>query len=157
MAMLAAFACGLLFGLGLVISGMTQPDKILNFLDVAGIAKGTWDPTMAVVMVAALAVTWFGYRAARMRGAPVLAEQSFWPTRSDIDMPLIAGSVLFGIGWGLAGLCPGPALVNFVTLNAKVFVFVAAMVLGMIIHDRWWVPFSQANRDSRRTLQGAVD
>ncbi len=146
MPMLAAFACGLLFGFGLLISGMTQPAKILDFLDFAAIPKGTWDPTMAVVMAGALAVSWFGFRAARQRGVPVFAAQSFWPTRTDIDGRLIAGSVLFGIGWGLVGLCPGPALVNFVTLNAKVFVFVAAMVIGMILHDRWWAPMSHARR-----------
>jgi uncharacterized membrane protein YedE/YeeE len=146
MAMLAAFACGLLFGFGLLISGMTQPAKILDFLDVTGIARGTWDPTMAVVMAAALAVSFFGFRYARERGTPVLAAQSFWPTRTDIDASLIAGSVLFGIGWGLVGLCPGPALVNFITLNAKVFVFVAAMVIGMSVHDRWWAPMRHARR-----------
>jgi uncharacterized membrane protein YedE/YeeE len=146
MAMLGAFGCGLLFGIGLLISGMTQPAKILNFLDVAGIPKGTWDPSLALVMVAALAVTGAGYFIARRQGAPSLAPQSFWPTRTDIDAPLVSGAVLFGIGWGLVGLCPGPALVNFVTLNAKVFVFVAAMVLGMMVHDRWWAPMSHQRR-----------
>ena len=146
MAMLAAFACGLLFGFGLLISGMTQPTKILDFLDFAGIAKGTWDPTMAVVMAAALAVSWLGFRYAKQRGTPMFAAQSFWPTRTDIDVPLVAGSVLFGVGWGLVGLCPGPALVNFVALNAKVFVFVAAMVIGMMVHDRWWAPMSHKRR-----------
>lgn len=142
MAMLAAFGCGLLFGLGLLISGMTQPAKVLNFLDFAG----TWDPTLAVVMAAALAVSSLGYRYARLRNAPVFAAQSFWPTRNDIDAPLVFGSVLFGVGWGLVGLCPGPALVNFVTLTPKVFVFVAAMVVGMIVHDRVWAPWSHARR-----------
>jgi uncharacterized membrane protein YedE/YeeE len=146
MPMLAAFACGLLFGFGLLISGMTQPAKILDFLDFAAIPKGNWDPTMAVVMVAALAVSALGYRYARQRGIPVFAAQSFWPTRTDIDLPLVAGAVMFGTGWGLAGLCPGPALVNFVTLSPKVFVFVAAMVIGMMVHDRWWAPVSHKRR-----------
>ena len=146
MAMLAAFACGLLFGIGLLVSGMTQPEKILSFLDVAGIPKGTWDPTLAVVMVGALMVTFFGFRTARQRGTPLYASQSFWPTRTDIDVPLVAGSVMFGLGWGLVGLCPGPALVNLVTLNAKVLVFVAAMLAGMIVHDRWWAPMRQIRR-----------
>ena len=144
--MLAAFACGLLFGFGLLISGMTQPSKILDFLDVAGIAKGTWDPSLAVVMVGALAVSALGYYYARQRGQPIFAAQNFWPTRTDIDTPLIAGAVLFGIGWGLVGLCPGPALVNFVMLNGKVFVFVAAMVIGMMVHDRWWAPILHKRR-----------
>lgn len=142
MAMLAAFFCGLLFGVGLLISGMTQPAKVLNFLDVAG----RWDPTLAVVMAAALAVSGLGYRIARRRGRPVFALQNFWPTRTDIDAPLVFGAVLFGVGWGLVGLCPGPALVNFVTLTPKVFVFVAAMVVGTMLHDRWWAPWSHARR-----------
>ena len=146
MPMFAAFLCGLLFGFGLLISGMTHPTKILDFLDFAGIARGTWDPTMAVVMAAALTISWLGFRYARQRGQPVFAPQSFWPTRSDIDTPLIAGSVLFGIGWGLVGLCPGPAIVNFVTFAPKVFVFVAAMAIGMLVHDRWWAPMSHARR-----------
>jgi hypothetical protein len=146
MAVLGAFACGLLFGLGLLISGMTQPVKILDFLDVAGIPKGTWDPSLALVMVAALAVTGLGYRYAKQRPAPWLAPQSYWPTRSDLDAPLVFGAVGFGAGWGLVGLCPGPALVNLVTLSPKVFVFVAAMVVGMLVHDRWWAPLSNKRR-----------
>jgi uncharacterized membrane protein YedE/YeeE len=146
MPMLAAFACGLLLGLGLLISGMTQPVKILDFLDFAGIATGAWDPSLALVMAAALTLTAIGYAYARQRGAPALAARSFWPTRTDIDAPLIAGAVLFGIGWGLVGLCPGPALVNFVSLTPKIFVFVAAMVVAMMLHDRWWAPFSHNRR-----------
>ncbi len=142
MAIPAVFLCGLLFGLGLLISGMTQPAKVLNFLDFAG----TWDPSLAVVMAAALAVSGLGYRYAKQRGRPMLAAQSFWPTRTDVDAPLVLGAMLFGAGWGLAGLCPGPALVNLVTLSPKVFVFVAAMVVGIIAHDRWWAPLAHARR-----------
>lgn len=146
MPMVAVFLCGLLFGLGLLISGMAQPAKILNFLDFAAIATGTWDPSLAVVMAVALAVTWLGYRHARSRSEPMLATKSFWPTRTDIDAPLVFGAVVFGIGWGLVGLCPGPAVVDLVTLSPKVFVFVAAMVVGMLLHDRWWAPWSHARR-----------
>jgi uncharacterized membrane protein YedE/YeeE len=146
MAMLAAFTCGLLFGSGLLISGMTQPAKILNFLDFAGIAKGTWDPSLALVMAAALAVSALGYRYARQRSQPAFAAQHFWPTRTDIDTPLICGAVLFGVGWGLVGLCPGPAIVNVVTLSPKVLVFVAAMAAGMMLHDRWWAPMNHSRR-----------
>ena len=99
--MLAAFACGLLFGFGLLISGMTQPSKILDFLDVAGIAKGTWDPSLAVVMVGALTVSALGYYYARQRGQPIFAAQNFWPTRTDIDTPLIAGAVFANVDLGL--------------------------------------------------------
>jgi uncharacterized membrane protein YedE/YeeE len=154
MAMFAAFLCGLLFGLGLLISGMTQPTKILDFLDFAGIRTGTWDPSLALVMAAALAISSAGYWYARRRSQPMFVPQSFWPTRNDIDAPLVFGSIVFGIGWGLAGLCPGPALVNFVTLTPKVFVFVAAMVIGMMVHDRWWAPWSHARRYGLRRSEG---
>lgn len=134
MAMLAAAAvCGLLFGLGLIVSGMAQPAKVLNFLDVFG----RWDPSLAVVMAAALAVSTLGYALARGRERPYCAPQSFWPDRNDIDAPLVVGSGLFGVGWGLAGLCPGPALVDLATLSPKAIGFVAAMAVGMIAHD-WW-------------------
>jgi uncharacterized membrane protein YedE/YeeE len=154
MPMFAAFLCGLLFGLGLLISGMTQPTKILDFLDFAGIRTGTWDPTLALVMVAALGVSMVGYRIARQRAVPMFAAQSFWPTRSDIDAPLVFGAVVFGVGWGLVGLCPGPALVNFVTMTPKVFVFVAAMIVGMMLHDRWWAPWSHARRYGLQRSEG---
>lgn len=130
---IASFVCGLIFGFGLLISGMTDPMKVLGFLDILG----HWDPTLALVMTGALAVSGIGFAFARRRGAPVLASQSLWPTRSDIDAPLVTGSVLFGIGWGLVGLCPGPALENLVTLSPRVIVFVAAMALGMILQEAW--------------------
>src|SRR5215510_7434739 len=110
---LASFLCGLIFGSGLMISGMTQPAKVLGFLDIFG----RWDPTLAFVMTAALAVSAAGFQLARQQQRPLFAAQAQWPTRTDIDRPLIAGSVLFGAGWGLAGLCPGPALVNLATLT----------------------------------------
>lgn len=130
---LASFLCGLVFGLGLVISGMTQPDKVLGFLDVLG----RWDPTLAFVMAGALAVTMLGYALARRRARPLLAEGHLWPTRRDIDRPLVVGAILFGAGWGLVGLCPGPALVNLATAAPRVLVFVAAMAAGMLLQDVW--------------------
>lgn len=133
MAALASFLCGLLFGLGLLISGMTQPDKVLGFLDVLG----RWDPTMGFVMAGALAVTATGFALLRRRTRPLLAAQLQWPTRTDIDRPLVLGAILFGAGWGLAGLCPGPALANLATLSPRVLVFVAAMALGMLLQDFW--------------------
>jgi hypothetical protein len=121
------------FGWGLLISGMTQPVKVLGFLDVLG----PWDPTLVFVMAGALAVTGIGYAVARRRPKPVLAAQSVWPTRTDIDRSLVIGSVLFGAGWGLVGLCPGPALENLATLSPRVVVFVVAMGIGMIAQDLW--------------------
>ena len=105
---LASLVCGLIFGFGLMISGMTQPTKILGFLDIFG----AWDPSLAVVMAAALVVTGLGFALARRRPAPVIAPQCLWPTKTAIDRPLVIGAVLFGLGWGLVGLCPGPALEN---------------------------------------------
>lgn len=133
MLILTSFGCGLLFGAGLLISGMTQPDKVLGFLDLFG----AWDATLAFVMAGAVAVTAAGFALARQRGGPMLAEKLQWPTRRDIDAPLVAGAILFGIGWGLIGLCPGPALVNFAGLSLPVIVFVMAMAAGMIGHDLW--------------------
>jgi uncharacterized membrane protein YedE/YeeE len=133
MAALASFVCGLIFGLGLVISGMTQPQKVLGFLDIFG----RWDPTLALVMAAALIVSGAGFALARQQKQPMLTEQHLWPTRTDVDRSLVVGSVLFGIGWGLAGLCPGPALVNVAGLWPSVIVFVLAMTAGMILKDLW--------------------
>ena len=106
MRIVASLMCGLVFGAGLLISGMVQPAKVLGFLDVFG----AWDPSLLVVMVAALAVSIPGFRLANGRARPLRAANSFWPTRSDIDRPLVMGAALFGIGWGLVGLCPGPAI-----------------------------------------------
>jgi uncharacterized membrane protein YedE/YeeE len=142
---LAGFVCGFIFGLGLLISGMTQPTKVLNFLDLFG----AWDPSLAVVMAAALAVSSVGFAVVKQR-APLLAPQNQWPTRTDIDRPLLAGSALFGVGWGLVGLCPGPALENLATLSPRVIVFVSAMAAGMVLHDFW-----QTQRPARAELATA--
>jgi uncharacterized protein len=131
--MLAALVCGLIFGWGLLISGMTQPAKVIGFLDVFG----AWDPTLAVVMASALAVSAVGFTYARARGRPVLASVSAWPARTEIDAPLVAGSVMFGMGWGLVGLCPGPALENLATLSGRIAAFVIAMVVGIVFHGLW--------------------
>jgi hypothetical protein len=133
MLMLACLFCGFVFGWGLLISGMMQPAKVLAFLDIFG----AWDPSLAVVMAAALAVSSLGYVFVRRRPRPLFAERSLWPDRKDIDRPLVIGSLSFGIGWGLVGLCPGPALENLATLSPKVIVFVLAMAAGMALHDRW--------------------
>ena len=136
MPMIASLLCGLIFGAGLLISGMVQPTKVLGFLDIFGI----WDPSLIVVMVAALAVAAPGFMLVNGRSRPLLAARSLWPTKRDIDLPLIVGAALFGVGWGLVGLCPGPALESLATLSPGVFVFVVAMAAGMALHDYWQRP-----------------
>src|SRR3981189_2959988 len=133
MRMIASLVCGLVFGAGLLISGMVQPTKVLGFLDIFG----AWDPSLAVVMAAALAVSIPGFMLARRQVWPMLAIQSFWPTKLGLDRSLVIGSTLFGIGWGLVGLCPGPALENLATLSPLVIVFVITMAAGMTLHDFW--------------------
>jgi len=126
--LVAAFICGLLFGSGLQISGMTDPNKIFGFLDFFG----TWDPSLALVMATAVVTTAIGYVLAHQRGKPVLAGKNAWPTKTQIDSSLMIGAVIFGTGWGLVGLCPGPALVNLTSLSPKIAGFVAAVALGMV-------------------------
>jgi len=133
----ASLVCGFIFGWGLFISGMILPEKVLGFLDIFAIPTGNWDPSLAVVMAAALAVTGAGYALARRR-APVFETRNQWPTQTAIDRPLVVGAVLFGIGWGLVGLCPGPAIVNLASLSPGIIVFVVAMAVGTIAHDHWY-------------------
>jgi uncharacterized membrane protein YedE/YeeE len=130
---LAALISGLIFGLGLQISGMTDPIIVLGFLDIFG----EWNPRLAVMMGSAVAVTFIGYRIAGSRGQPLFATETVWPTKTAIDRPLVGGALLFGLGWGLVGLCPGPAIVNLATLSPRAIGFVAAMVVGMIALDGW--------------------
>src|SRR3977135_3780388 len=130
---IAPLLCGLIFGAGLLISGMVQPTKVLGFLDIFG----AWDPSLAVVMAAALAVSVPCFTLANGRSRPLLTARSIWPTKREIDLPLIVGAALFGIGWGLVGLCPGPALESFATLSPGVFVFVVAMAAGILLHVLW--------------------
>ena len=110
---IAPLSCGLIFGAGLLISGMVQPAKVLGFLDIFG----AWDPSLAVVMAAALAVAVPGFRLAGRQTQPLFAGHYFRPTKAGIDAPLVVGAALFGIGWGLVGLCPGPALESLATLS----------------------------------------
>lgn len=124
--------CGLIFGAGLAISGMTNPAKVLAFLDVAG----AWDPTLALVMGGALVVSAGGYAVARRRAAPLLGGAFDVPTRQDLDPKLIGGAALFGVGWGLVGLCPGPALANLLRGSVEVAIFVGAMLVGVAAY-RW--------------------
>lgn len=124
-----AFVAGVIFALGLGVGGMTLPAKVLAFLDVTG----RWDPSLALVMAGAIAVYAPVAHFALRRAAPLFAGRFQVPTRRDLDGPLIGGAVLFGIGWGLAGYCPGPALVSLTAGNTGVVLFVAAMCAGMIL------------------------
>lgn len=129
MAILLAFTSGLLFGLGLTISQMINPAKVLAFLDVFG----RWDPSLALVMAAAVLASSVGYVVARRQGTPVLAASLEIPTRRDFDSRLLAGAALFGLGWGLVGLCPGPALAILSLGLWQALLFAAAMIAGMAV------------------------
>lgn len=126
---IAALAAGLIFGLGLALAGMTDPAKVIGFLDIAG----AWNPALAFVMGAGVIVTFIGYRLVLARPKPALDARFQIPTRTDIDLPLVGGAALFGIGWGLAGYCPGPALSSLIAGNGEVFALVGAMIAGMIV------------------------
>jgi uncharacterized membrane protein YedE/YeeE len=147
MPVLASLVCGFVFGCGLVVSGMIQPTKVLAFLDFFAIPNGAWDPSLAVVMAAALAVAGLGYALLGTR-LPLFERQSLWPTKKDIDRSLLSGALLFGIGWGLIGLCPGPAIVDLSTLSLPVIVFVIAMATGMLAHDFLTARAAEAARES---------
>ncbi|WP_424810998.1 DUF6691 family protein [Roseococcus sp. YIM B11640] len=123
----ASLLSGLLFGLGLVISGMANPAKVLGFLDVAG----DWDPSLAFVMAGAVAVAALGFALGRRRGAPLYAPAFAEPPRRPVDAGLLGGAALFGLGWGLAGYCPGPALASLSFGGVTALTFVAAMLAGM--------------------------
>ena len=128
-----ALLAGTIFGFGLALSGMINPARVLGFLD---IASGRWDPTLIFVLGGALLVAVPGVALQRRMAEPVLDRQFHLPQKTDIDTELLVGSALFGIGWGLAGFCPGPAVATLGTGLPSVFLFVAAMTAGMIVHDR---------------------
>jgi uncharacterized protein len=140
---LAALFAGTLFGVGLAVSGMINPAKVVGFLDVAG----GWDPTLAFVMGGALLVTIPAFRVILNRPRPVLADGFDLPTKSTLDARLLGGAALFGVGWGLSGFCPGPAVAAVTTGLAPVFAFVAAMMAGMVLYS--WL-FEQPDRGSLR-------
>ena len=151
MRLVAPLFCGLIFGAGLLMSGMVQPTKVLGFLDIFG----AWDPSLAVVMAAALAVSVPGFMLANRRSQPWLAQQYFWPSKSEIDLPLVTGAALFGVGWGLVGLCPGPALESLATLSPGVVAFTVAMAAGMALHEVWQKSRLKVQRSS--PLASAID
>ncbi|MEI6762062.1 MAG: DUF6691 family protein [Betaproteobacteria bacterium] len=125
------FVAGLLFGLGLLLSGMTDPGKVLGFLDLAG----AWDPSLALVMGGAILLGVFAFALAKKRATSFLGGALHLPRAEQIDRRLVFGALLFGAGWGLAGFCPGPALVSMFAGQTKAAVFVAAMVAGMILFE----------------------
>ncbi|MDM7932756.1 DUF6691 family protein [Tabrizicola sp.] len=133
MRILSALVIGLIFGVGIAISGMMNPAKVLNFFDLAQIWDGTWDPSLAFVMGGALAVTIPGYRLVFGRPAPVLENRFQLPDTRVIDRRLVLGSGVFGIGWGIAGFCPGGALPALGTGRIEPFLFVAALIGGLLI------------------------
>jgi hypothetical protein len=137
---LSEFVIGLLFGLGLLLSGMTDPGKVIGFLDIAG----SWDPSLAFVMGGAVAVGFFAFSLAKRRTTAFLGGAMSLPSARQIDTRLIVGALIFGAGWGLAGFCPGPALVSMAAGQFKAIVFVAAMIAGMVL-------FALVDRRFRRT------
>lgn len=130
--LLLAGVAGALFGAGLLVAGMTQPARVLAFLDLSG----DWDPSLAFVMAGAIAVYAAAYRAIRRRASPWFDVRLHLPTSTDIDRPLVLGSAVFGVGWGLGGLCPGPSLVSAAAGNGAAVAFVAAMLAGMLLQHR---------------------
>ena len=128
---ISEFFVGLLFGLGLVISGMTDPGKVIGFLDISG----AWDPSLALVMAGAIALGFFAFAIAKKRTVNFLGGALHLPKSNQIDKPLIIGAVLFGAGWGLAGFCPGPALVSMASGQVKGALFIVFMVAGMQLFE----------------------
>jgi len=124
-----AYLIGLIFGVGISLSGMANPAKVLNFFDLAG----TWDPSLAFVMGGAVLVTFVGYRWVLNRPKPLFEAHFGLPTRTDIDLRLVSGAVIFGIGWGIAGFCPGGALPALGTGNSMVILFVVSLLVGIVV------------------------
>jgi uncharacterized membrane protein YedE/YeeE len=133
---LIAALAGLLFGVGLVVSGMANPAKVLGFLDIGAIPTGGWDPSLAFVMLGALLVATPAFAWAKRRQTPFCAEIFHWPQKTALDRRLLAGSAIFGIGWGLVGFCPGPAFAAFLLDGVAAPLFVLALLGGMLLH---WV------------------
>ena len=129
MGIIVAFASGLLFGLGLIVSGMADPAKVLNFLDVLG----PWDPSLAFVMGGASVTAFVGYRLVWRRDQPLIERSFDLPGSTSVDAPLLIGSVLFGIGWGIGGFCPGPAWTSLAIGSSGILVFLPFMLVGIVV------------------------
>lgn len=135
MKIIMALLAGLIFGIGLILSGMTDPSKVIGFLDLAG----NWNPSLMFVMGGAVLVGTVAFHFARSRTKALLGDVMRMPTARDIDAPLVLGSLTFGVGWGLAGYCPGPALVSAAQGHTQAMVFLAAMLIGMAIYELYKV------------------
>ncbi len=129
--LLTLFA-GLTFGFGLIISGMSNPNKVINFLDITG----NWDPSLALVMLGAIPLAFLGFRWIETSHKTIFNEELHLPGKDNFNPSLLLGSLLFGVGWAITGFCPGPALVALGTGSVKAIFFVAAMLMGMLVHDR---------------------
>ena len=127
---IVAFICGLVFGAGLIVSQMSNPAKVFGFLDITG----NWDPSLALVMGSAVVVFGVLYRLALRQGTPLLASRFTVPEKDRLDAPLMVGALVFGVGWGLSGFCPGPAIVSAAFGDARVWAFVAAMIAAMLVY-----------------------
>lgn len=132
MRVLLPFAAGLVFAAGLGLAGMLQVDKVVHFLDLT-----RWDPSLALVMVSAIGVHLLAYRWVDAHDTPWFDTQFHLPSRSDLDLPLVSGAAVFGIGWGISGFCPGPGLVSMAALRPSGLVFVGGLVVGMLAHNAW--------------------
>ena len=150
MYVLSAFSAGLVFGIGLIVSGMASPAKVLGFLDLAG----SWDPSLILVMVGAIAIAAVVFVVADRRATTVLGTPMLLPTLRTVDRRLVLGSLTFGIGWGLAGFCPGPALVALGAGYVKALVFVAAVLAGMLAFE--WIEAVRIRSSARRDTLPAV-
>ena len=141
----SAFVAGLIFGVGLILAGMTDPGKVIGFLDVAG----SWDPSLGFVMAGAIGVGFFAFRVARRRARSFFGGAMQLPRERDIESRLVAGSLVFGVGWGLSGFCPGPAIVSFGAGQDKAAVFVLGMIGGMLLFSALDRYVHQPRRASR--------
>ncbi len=135
MSLLLSLITGALFGLGLAIAGMLNPAKVIGFLDITG----NWDPSLAFVMGAGLVVNLIGWQIARRRTQPIFERRFHLPQANQIDRRLLVGAALFGIGWGLAGLCPGPAITSLAFLDSEAFIFFIAMAAGLLVSRRIFI------------------
>lgn len=136
----AGLACGVVFGTGLAISGLIDPTRVRGFLDVTG----KFDPSLGFALAGALLVSGLGYVYSRRLSRPLLDQEFYLPKRRDIDVRLVLGSIVFGVGWGMSGLCPGPAIASLSLLLPPTFLFTATMVLGIIAYDHWAQPKQKA-------------